>query len=94
MISLREVISKLAMAQLSEDVWMGDVPLSHQYAALYNIVHDKNVLVSIVLASEPLNISFRRGLNDNKWLQWIHLCQRLITINLTTESDKFFLETN
>jgi hypothetical protein len=28
-------------------------------------------------------------LNDNKWLEWIHLCQRLITINLTTEPNKF-----
>ena len=72
-----------------EDVWMGDVPLSHQYPALDNIVQHKNVLVSTAHASQPLNISFRRGLNDNKWLQWIHLCQRLITINLTIEPDKF-----
>jgi hypothetical protein len=72
-----------------EDIWMGDTPLSHQYPALYNIVQHKNVLVATVLATVPINISFRRGFNDNKWLQWLHLCQRLITINLTPEPDKF-----
>jgi hypothetical protein len=72
-----------------EDVWMGDMPLSQQYPALYNIVQHKNVMVSIVFAIVPINISFRRGLNDQKWLQWLHLCQRLMTITLTFESDKF-----
>jgi hypothetical protein len=70
-------------------VWLGNMPLSHQYPALYNIIQHKNVLVSTVFATEPLNISFRRGLNDNKWVQWLHLCQRLITIELTSEPDKF-----
>jgi hypothetical protein len=77
-----------------EDVWMGDTPLPHQYPALYNIVQHKNVLVSTVLATEPINISFRRGFNDSKWLQWLHLCQRLITINLTPEPDKFIWKLN
>jgi hypothetical protein len=75
-------------------VWLGDAPLSHQYPALYNIIQHKNVLVSTVLATQPINITFRRGLNDNKWLQWLHLCQRLITINLTSESDKFIWKLN
>jgi hypothetical protein len=70
-------------------VWLGDTPLSHQYPALYNIIQHKNVLVSTVFATELINISFRRGLNDNKWVQWLHLCQRLITIYLTSEPDKF-----
>jgi hypothetical protein len=77
-----------------EDVWLGDTPLSHQYPALYNIIMHKNVLVSTVLATQPINITFRRGLNDNKWLQWLQLCQRLITINLTSESDKFVWKLN
>jgi hypothetical protein len=72
-----------------EDVWLGDRPLSNQYPALDNIIQHKNVLVSTVFATEPLNISFRRGLNDNKWVQWLHLCQRLIIIELTSEPDKF-----
>jgi hypothetical protein len=77
-----------------EDVWMGDMPLSQQYPALYNIVQHKNVLVSTVFATVPINISFRRGLNDQKWLQWLHLCQRLMTISLTSESDKFIWKLN
>jgi hypothetical protein len=70
-----------------EDVWMGHLPLSQQYPTLYNMVQHKNVLISTVLATAPLNISFRRGLNDKKWLQWMHLCQRLMTINLSTKLD-------
>jgi hypothetical protein len=49
-----------------EDMWLRDTSLSHQYPALYNIVQHKNVLVSTAFATEPINISFRRGLNDNK----------------------------
>jgi hypothetical protein len=49
-----------------EDVWLGDTPLSHQYPALYNIIQHKNVLVSTVLETQPINLTFRRGLNDNK----------------------------
>jgi hypothetical protein len=37
----------------------------------------------------PLNIGFRRQLTGNKWDQWIHLCQRLMQINLNEEQDKF-----
>jgi hypothetical protein len=72
-----------------EDVWLGDVPLSQQYPSLYNIAQHRDVLVSTVLAQNPLNITFRRGLNDHKYMEWLHLCQRLITINLTDEPDKF-----
>jgi hypothetical protein len=68
---------------------MGNLPLSQQYPALYNIVQHKNVLVSTIFATVPINISFRRGLNDQKWLQWLHLCQRLMIVTLTSESDKF-----
>jgi hypothetical protein len=34
-------------------------PLTAQYTLLYNIVQQKNVLVAIVVAQNPLNISFR-----------------------------------
>jgi hypothetical protein len=47
-----------------EDVWLGDTPLSQQYSSLYNIVQNKNVMVADVLAQTPLNIGFRRVLND------------------------------
>jgi hypothetical protein len=49
----------------------------------------KNVLVSTVFATVHINISFRRGLNGDKWLKWMHLCQRLMTVTVSVESDKF-----
>jgi hypothetical protein len=72
-----------------EDIWLGDIPLSLRYPSLYNIVQHKNVLVSTVLAQTPLNITFRRSLNDHKYNEWLHLCQRLIVVDLNTEPDKF-----
>jgi hypothetical protein len=68
---------------------LGSTPLSQQYPALYNIVQHKNVLVSTVLETTPLNISFRRGLNDNKWLQWLNLCQQLMIVTLNDQPDVF-----
>jgi hypothetical protein len=68
---------------------MGDSPLAQQYSFLYNIVQHKSVSVSTVLARTPINISFRRGLNDHKWSQWLHLCERLISVTLSIESDRF-----
>jgi hypothetical protein len=72
-----------------EDVWLADAPLCQQYPALYNIVQHKNVLVSTVMAHTPLNITFRRGLSDNNWLQWLNLCQQLMAISLNSEPDVF-----
>jgi hypothetical protein len=77
-----------------EDVWLGDSLLANQYPSLYNIVQHKNVLVATVLAQSPLNICFRRGLNDHKWNAWLHLCQRLMDVNLSTESDRFCWKLN
>jgi hypothetical protein len=37
----------------------------------------------------PLNISFRRTFNEYKWNQWIHLCQRLMTVQLSNNLEKF-----
>jgi hypothetical protein len=72
-----------------EDIWLGDTSLAQQYPALYNIVQRKNVLVATVLAQNPLNIAFRRAFNENKWNQWINLCQRLMMVQLTNTPDKF-----
>jgi hypothetical protein len=41
-----------------EGAWLGDLPLSQQYPSLYNIVQYKNILVSTIFASTPINISF------------------------------------
>jgi hypothetical protein len=77
-----------------EDTWLGDTPLSQQYAALYNIVHQKNVLVYDVLSANPLNIEFRRVLSGNNWDAWLLLVQRLMTVTLTTDPDKFIWSLN
>jgi hypothetical protein len=95
MISLVGVFFKVGdgtSVQFWEDVWLGDSPLSQQYPSLYNIVQHKNVLVSTVLEQIPVNISFRRRLNEQKYYEWLLLCQRLMSVNLTTEPDKFVWE--
>jgi hypothetical protein len=45
--------------------------------------------VSDVLANNPLNVEFKKILSDAKWDAWIHLVQRLLSINLNDEEDKF-----
>jgi hypothetical protein len=50
-----------------ENTWLGESPLAIQYPSLYNIVQRKNVLVSTVLEQTPLNIAFRRTLNEYKY---------------------------
>jgi hypothetical protein len=60
-----------------EDIWLGNKSLAKEYLSLYNIVNHKNVKVENVLATNPLNTSFRRTLNDNKWERWTHLLHML-----------------
>jgi hypothetical protein len=72
-----------------ENTWLGESPLAIQYPSLYNIVQRKNVLVSSVLEQTPLNIAFRRTLNEYKYNLWLHLCQRLMSTQLSDEPDKF-----
>jgi hypothetical protein len=50
-----------------EDTWLGNKSLAEQYPSLYNIVQRKQVLVANVLNQNPLNISFQRTLNENRW---------------------------
>jgi hypothetical protein len=45
--------------------------------------------VENVLASHPLNISFRKTLNDNKWIRWTHMLHQLIRVQLTDQEDTF-----
>jgi hypothetical protein len=54
-----------------KDVWLGNSSLANQYPSLYNIVQRKNVLVANVLCHNPLNIEFRRVLNEDKWNDWL-----------------------
>jgi hypothetical protein len=72
-----------------EDVWLGDTSLAQQYPSLYNIVQQKHTLLADVLAQTPLNIAFRRSLVGNKWNRWLHLCQRLMMVQLSNTPDQF-----
>ena len=65
-----------------EDTWLGNEPLKNQYPALYNIVRKKSALVSSVLSSIPLNVSFRRSLVANNLLSWHLLVARVMDIQL------------
>ena len=72
-----------------EDVWLGDKSLADQYPSLFNIVCHKNVLVSTVLSNNPLNIEFRRTLTGRNWDSWKKLVEKLMSISLSNEVDKF-----
>ena len=76
--------------RLWEDTWLGDRPLSVQYPRLFNIVRHKSVLVADVLNNAPpINLEFRRALTGSKWMDWLNLVERLMSISLTTEEDVF-----
>jgi hypothetical protein len=72
-----------------EDIWLGQRSLASEYPSLYNIVNHRNVTVENVLSASPLNISFRRTLNDYKWERWTHLLNRLIMVQLSDSEDTF-----
>ena len=76
-----------------EDTCLGDNPLKIQYSSLYNISNQKNVSVYDVLSNAPpLNMSFRRTLPGDNWIEWPHLCLRLICSS--TNSGLFCVESN
>jgi hypothetical protein len=77
------------MVRFWEDVWLCNLSLADQYPSLYNIIRRKNILVANVLSQNPLNIECRRVLNGDKWNYWLLLCQRLMTVNLSDQPDKF-----
>jgi len=53
-----------------DNIWVGTLPFRVRYPFLYNIVRDPHATVAKVLATQPLNISFRRALVDNKLVEW------------------------
>jgi hypothetical protein len=72
-----------------EDTWLVDQPLKVKYPNLYNIVRDPHATVSKVLATSPLNISFRRALVDNKLREWLNLVAKISHVQLVEGSDYF-----
>jgi hypothetical protein len=72
-----------------EDIWLGDTPLKDQYPMLYNIVNHTNVTVAQALASNALNIGFRRVLTTYKWDRWVDLVTRVMSVQRTDSEDTF-----
>jgi hypothetical protein len=72
-----------------DDTWVGNKPLKVKYPSLYNIVRDPHATVSKVMATSPLNISFRRALVDNKLIEWLNLVARISNVELVEGSDYF-----
>jgi hypothetical protein len=70
-----------------DDTWIGDKPLKDTYPALYNIARDRQAMVSKVMSSRPLNISFKWSLVDNNLRQWLHLVARVSNVVLVDGND-------
>ena len=83
------IVSNGRQTRFWEDTWFGNKPLAVQYPSLFNIVRHKNVLVAHVLSNKPLNIKYWRTLNDNKWLSWLRLVERLMHVTLSNVDDRF-----
>ncbi|WVZ63094.1 LOW QUALITY PROTEIN: hypothetical protein U9M48_012759 [Paspalum notatum var. saurae] len=70
-----------------EDRWFSHLPLKIQYPSLYNIARKKNVTVSSVFSSIPLNISFRRALVGEKLQKWEELVTKIALVQLDDQPD-------
>ncbi|WVZ72675.1 hypothetical protein U9M48_021095 [Paspalum notatum var. saurae] len=70
-----------------EDRWFGHLPLKIQYPSLYNIARKKNVTVSSVLSSIPLNIFFRKALVGEKLQKWKKLVTKIALVQLDDQPD-------
>jgi hypothetical protein len=49
-----------------KDTWVGNNLFKHQFPTIFNITHDPHATVARVMSDEHYNISFRRGLVDDK----------------------------
>jgi hypothetical protein len=76
-------------ARFWEDTWLGNTPLANQYPSLYTIAQRKQVSVATVMSQTPLNIGFRQALTGTRANRWLHLCTRLLDVQLTSQPDVF-----
>ena len=72
-----------------EDTWAGQEPFKVSYPSIYNIVRDPHATVAKVLATRPLNLSFRRALVDNKLVEWHNMVAQIAHVNLVDGLDSF-----
>jgi hypothetical protein len=61
----------------------------NQYPNLYNIARDPHATVPMIMATSPLNISFRRALVDNNLREWLGLVAQISQVQLKEDSDFF-----
>ena len=72
-----------------DDIWGGQVSFKDKYPSLYKIVRHPHATVASVLATRPLNLSFRRALVDNKLIEWQNLVAQIAQFQLVGGSDTF-----
>jgi hypothetical protein len=77
-----------------DDIWIWDKPLKTQYPNLCNIARDPQATIFKIMATSPLNISFRRALVDNNLREWLGLVAQISHVQLTEGSDFFKMEPN
>ncbi|WVZ95110.1 hypothetical protein U9M48_040912 [Paspalum notatum var. saurae] len=75
---------------LSQDTWLWNQSLKHQYHSLFNIVRNKYAIIAEVLSSSSLNIFFRRALLGDKLRDWHSLVLRVSNITLQEENDVLY----
>ena len=76
-------------ARFWENTWAGELPFKVKYPSIYNIVRDLHATVAKVLATRPLNLSFRRALVDNKLVEWLNLVAQIAHVDLVDGLDNF-----
>lgn len=64
-----------------EDCWLGDQSLD-KYPSLYNVVGNRNAVVTNVLGRIPLNVSFRRALVGDNLKAWYEIVAKVVYVSL------------
>jgi hypothetical protein len=72
-----------------EDTCLGNRSLADQYPSLYNIVEEQKCYSGYHPSDNTSEIGFRRCLTGGRWDRWIHLVQRLMSIQLNSNNDVF-----
>jgi hypothetical protein len=77
-----------------EDIWIGNWSLQTKFPRLYNIARRKKDIVSNVLSSIPLNVSFQRALVGNNLRDWNRIVPSVANLQLHDERDVFVWSLN
>jgi hypothetical protein len=75
--------------RLWEDIWLGTTPLQDQYPCLFYIARHKQITVTDIFSTSPLNLSWCRDLIGPKLVAWNELLPHLASIVLSDEQDEF-----